>query len=84
MTCNHRSKARLEARHARNTSRVPIEKGEKLGKDMEAVVPGPSQSPNDVSKGHNILPFDPSQDIVRGVVFAGQVALGYAFMLVIM
>ncbi|KLO18684.1 hypothetical protein SCHPADRAFT_819296 [Schizopora paradoxa] len=79
-----RSKARLEARHARTFSTDSDEKDEKMEKDVEVVVPVLPHSSGSILSRRNIPPFVPSQDIVRGIVFVGQAALGYAFMLAIM
>ena len=61
-----------------------LDKDEKLERDVEVVVPVLPQSSGGIFTRRNIPPFVPSQDIVRGIVFVGQAALGYAFMLAVM
>lgn len=80
----YRSKARLEARRVRTPSAVSDDNDEKLERDVEVVVPVLPQSSGGIFTRRNIPPFVPSQDIVRGIVFVGQAALGYAFMLAVM
>ena len=57
---------------------------EKLEEGTEVAVSILPQSTFSIFNKRNIPPFVPSQDIVRGVVYVGQAALGYAFMLAIM
>ncbi len=80
----NRSNARLEAKQARKSSGDLDEKDVKLERDEEAVLPVLSDSHVNVFIKRSIPPFVPSQDIVRGIVYAGQAALSYAFMLAAM